>query len=376
MVEKSALSDKKDKINNPPTVISNTVEFFKSLLGQLLLLVIVILSGSLILYKTKIAQSNILPTCMDFSPYTNISPPIKPIVADINIIKVGSAIMSTKITIPLEENIKAINDGFIGTLKNMINGPKTNVFNLYIATTIEEVIANNFTIVNTFYNFLNIYFSEMMVIVVGPFLSAIMYFFTIAINFGYMFVLWFYNIHLIFSEKTETANNTTWKSGDMWAPGSLIWTLLCIWIFFVLFFVVGIWLIIPIVSISTAIFCVFFPYFITSKSTVTGKPYGIKNTILNVLKYKLPLIMILASLLVILNASSVFGGLTAFVAVIACAILYFFTNVYKSYTPKGIDHATAGLGDYIQSVKKCIPPVTPTPTHTPTTLEKLRGVFF
>jgi hypothetical protein len=70
------------------------------------------------------------------------------------------------------------------------------------------------------------------------------------------------------------------------------------------------------------------------------------------------------SLTVILSANSNFGGVgysiggvnySAFVAIIACILLYFFSSIYKQYTPKGMDHSTFGLGDYAQAEKICIP---------------------
>ena len=40
-----------------------------------------------------------------------------------------------------------------------------------------------------------------------------------------------------------------------------------------------------------------------------------------------------------------------------CLILYFFSDVYKQLIPKG---SSNGLGDFVQAVKKCVPPIVST----------------
>jgi hypothetical protein len=70
-------------------------------------------------------------------------------------------------------------------------------------------------------NFINAFIPETLIVLLGPFLSFFIYILTGVIDTFYLIFLWFYNIHLLFSEKTETSNSTSWKSGDMW--GILTW---------------------------------------------------------------------------------------------------------------------------------------------------------
>jgi phosphotransferase system glucose/maltose/N-acetylglucosamine-specific IIC component len=114
-------------------------------------------------------------------------------------------------------------------------------------------------------------------------------------------------------------------------------------------------MVIPITASFVSLFCAIFPLFMKSKNSQTGKSYGVFETIKNVLKFKLNIIMILISLYIILSASSNFGGYAAFVAIVACIILYFFSSVYHQYTPKATDHSSFGLGDFVQAEKPCIP---------------------
>ena len=162
----------------------------------------------------------------------------------------------------------------------------------------------------------------------------------------------------------------------MWTAGNILMSLLTIYILVILFFILGIWLIIPLTVGIISIYCLFYPLGFSAKNATTGKPYGVMSTILNILKYKLSIIMYITSLFVILNASATFGGYFAFVALIACLLLYFFSDIYTSYFPKAADHATSGLGDFLQATKKCIPPeVANEPQHL-SLFGKLRRVIF
>ena len=353
----SPLDKKKDEINNPKTLQSKITDFFISLLIQLAILLALIVAGSIILYKCKVAQTNILPTCMEFTPYTDILPPIKPIIADINIVSSGDAKFSTKLSFPVDENIKSINEGVLGYLKTMIDGPKATVYTLYIAKTLQEVIANNLAISNTFYNFLYSTVSETLIIFLGPIFSSALYFLTIPINIIYMIILWFKNTYLLFSEQSISNGKTTWKDGEMWNAGKLLMTGLTIYMSFMVFLFLGSWCLIPITAFFISVFCEFFPYFIKATNNANGKPYNVHNTILNTLKNKCNLIMNIISFLVLINSSSEFGGYVAFVVFIACLILYFFSDVYKQLIPKG---SSNGLGDFVQAVKKCVPPIVST----------------
>ena len=370
----STIDEKKNKSNNGSKL--PIADFFSSLFGQLFILGIIILVGSLILFNCKVAQTNLLPTCLTLFPYTDVVPPINPVSVDINIVKTSNADFSTKLSFSPEENMKSMNAGILGSLKNMVDGPNSSVYKLYIATTLQELIATNFTIINSYYNLLNSYLSETLIILVAPFFSWLLYFFIVVVNYFYMVILWFKNISLLFSEKTETSEKTTWKAGNMWTIGNILMSLLTIYILSILFFILGIWLIIPLSVGFISIFCLFYPLGFSAKNATTGKPYGVMSTILNILKYKLSIIMIITSLFVILNASSLFGGYMAFVALIACLLLYFFSDIYTSYFPKAADHATSGLGDFLQATKTCIPSAVANEPQHLSLFGKLRRVIF
>jgi hypothetical protein len=341
--------------NAGSTTTSNaSLSFAMSTCKQLIALGTQIIIGSIVLYSCKVAQTNLLPTCSSASPYTNVPSQVQDILVDINIVKTSKGDFSTKLHFPVDENSTKINQGALGYLRNMIYGPKTNVFNLYIASTLQSVLSLNFNIINTVYNFLNSSIYETIIILFGGYVAFFLFFIMLLINGIYLSILWFYNIYLLFSEKTDNGTSTSWTDGAMWGILSWYWAIFYIFIFIIAFFVVG-GLIISLASIILPIFCLFFPITILSRYPDTNKKYGLSETIKNVIKFKMNIILMLVSLYVVLNANSNFGNYATLVAILACGLLYVFSNVYKSYTPKPIDRSSFGLGDYVQATKVCNP---------------------
>jgi len=171
-----------------------------------------------------------------------------------------------------------------------------------------------------------------------------------------MIYLWFANISLLFSEKSVSQDNkTTWKDGNMWGLLSWYWSLFYIFVFFLLFMLLGFSFIIPTVVGLVSTFCYFFPFFL--KAQYKNKPekqYTFADTLKNVVKFKLNIIMIIVSFLVILNASTYLGGgYSAFLVLVVCAISFFFFSIYKPYVPKASDYSSMGLGDFEQAIKEC-----------------------
>ena len=130
MSDTSAIDDKKKQ--QMPNTQKDLLNFFLGILYQLIIFGILIIIGALGLYSYRVAQTNILPTCLSLSPYTDMLPSIKEVPIDINVVKTEKGVWSTKIEFPLQENFKTINNT-LGALRNLINQPNSNVYKLYIA---------------------------------------------------------------------------------------------------------------------------------------------------------------------------------------------------------------------------------------------------
>ena len=79
----SAIDEKKNTSSKPKDALLN---FVLVIAYQLAALGVLIIIGAMVLYTGKVAQSNILPTCLAFAPYTDVMPPIKEIPIDINVV--------------------------------------------------------------------------------------------------------------------------------------------------------------------------------------------------------------------------------------------------------------------------------------------------
>jgi hypothetical protein len=350
----------KNKKGPAPITMKESSSFLLTLLGKLFVLGIVVVVGTCLVYTCRVAQSNILPTDMNFTPYTDVIPTIVggDKIVNIDIVKTAEGIFSTKLIFPLAENIDDLrNKGFIGYLNKLKDPKADNSFYLYIATTIQQILANNLAIINWVYgSIINNFFNESMIIFLAPFLSIFVNFCTSIINGFYFAFLLFYNLPLFFS--TTTSDKTAWASNSMWSFMNWWKTLIVVWVAILVFLFVGIGIIVPAVATLSTIFCTLLPLFMKAEKVdgdgvgagagATKSSYSIKDALKNVLKYKMSLIMYIISFFVIVDANASFGGYEAFIAIIACLLLYFFTNVYKQYIPAD---ATGWTNDFTQATK-------------------------
>jgi len=115
-----------------------------------------------------------------------------------------------------------------------------------------------------------------------------------------------------------------------------------------LFFILGIGLIIPILAGLITIYSILSPLFMTATKADSGKKYTLMDTFMNIIEYKMRVIMFIVSYFVISDAYSSYGSYSALVAIIACLLLYFFTDIYKQYIP---ENKTPWNSDFKQAAK-------------------------
>jgi hypothetical protein len=95
------------------------------------------------------------------------------------------------------------------------------------------------------------------------------------------------------------------------------------------------------------------PMFMEANVKGSGKPYTFSSALLDVLKYKISVIMYIITYYIVTGTYSNFGSIATGVSFIAFIILFFFTNIYKAYKPVGKDTASFGWGNYKQANKDC-----------------------
>jgi len=386
----SAIDDKKET-TAPPDPGSETKTFFINLSKNLLYLLIVIVVGAAILWSARVAQTNLMPTDLACAPFTMSQVNInkgKPVCVNIDVVKMKNEegkneIKSTKIEFDINENMNFVKYGIFGInyIRYLTDSSDSNPYTLFIGTIQQKMYVNYSSMINSFYNILNQNCSESVIIFIIPLIFSYIISGITIINYIYGIILWFTNLYLLFSTQTDcyqepmvgadgmpilddngipmTKNGKIWGSepGEMWRQW--YWAIFYIILSFIL--ITFIFLIITILLIINTFSCLFLPLSIVAKikGSPDEKPYTFSTLLGNILKYKMSVIMYIISYFLITDASSIFGGIGAFVAIIACIFIYsFYPNIYQQYIPTD-STPTIGLESYNQAQKFCKGDFTP-----------------
>lgn len=354
--------DEKKKENESKNDSSNKqLSLIIAIAFQVLHLGIIIVIGAGMLYTCRGAQTNLFPTCVDFAPYTNILPTFAKenietnvIETNVNITKGENGNTSTKMTFSVNENMEMMtNKSFFSWIRNFIDGPKANHIGLYFGSIMQNILALNFTILNSIYQAINNFLPETLIILILPYITFFIYFGLAFVDGFYFFYLWFSNLSMFCSIKKDTNDptKTVWEHSE-----GAIWNFVNWWkiiaAFFLLLFGVTFFFSIPFIFIGV-IYSFILP--LTLKTNVEGKKeYGPVSLFKDVLKFKRNIIMFILSYFLIGDIASTFGSPALVSAIIICIGLYFFTGIYHSYVPKPEDGVTSGLASYDQTEKTCI----------------------
>lgn len=364
----SAIDIKKSANTTEP--VSPIGTFFGSLIFQLFHLFIIIITGACMLWSAKVAQTNLMATDFDNIPYKYSrvnSLDTEGILINVDVVKTPDAVFSTKIKFDVEENMKIIKFGILGldSIREWTDGPKSNNFTLYLGTIWQKMSANYSSMINSFYNILNSFCSESVIIFFMPFIIFFVLLGVGVLNGFYGAFLWFSQLYLLFSVQTgcftetqKSENSTDKYERKVWGDGDGMFSLwnfpLAIFYIFIALISVS-WLgalIIFYFLIRSALSSLLMPFFMTAKINGTDKEYSFSTLLMNVLKYKISVIMYIISFFIISDSSVSLGGLGAFIAIIACLFIYsFYPNIYKQYIPTATDGVTAGLEPYNQAKK-------------------------
>jgi hypothetical protein len=349
----SAIDQKREENNNKEDPTVKQLKIVETLSFQLLHLGILVLFGTFALYTSRGAQTNLFPTCVDFAPYTSVLPTFSQdsVETNVNIVKGQS---STKMVFPIGKNLDYMTNHSLFTwLRNFIEGPKSNQFTLYFASIMQNILALNFSAINTFYQTCNAILPEILIILLLPYIISFLYI-GLAIVDGFYFVyLWFAKLSMFCSYKKDSSgdsNKTTWIH-----PEGAIWSITNWWKIFVamilFFFGISTFISMPIIFVAVA-YTFFFP--LTLKTTVSGrKKYGPFSLLQDVFKFKRNIFMYIISFLLLNDTANAFGAAAATSVVVICIGLFFFTGLYHDYEPTAKDAISPGLASFEPMTKTC-----------------------
>ena len=318
MPETDAIDKKRSDNATSTDQIDNQLDILKNLAIQIAYIGIFTVIGTMILYTTRGASTNLFPTNMDCMPYTvtgrlfynnkvgdDSSTPIDKVDTNVNITNTGKGYVSTKMTFDIKKNLDSIsNSGFFPTLRGWREGPKSSNFTLYFAYIIQSILALNFSITQWVYNIFNI-FPEWLVVFlflipfIGTACLSIFLMFYVGLGFVdivYFIILVFTQIPKFFYEKEPTVIDknpiNNWK--DTHKMKWYHWFLVLIPL--ILFWPLG--MIACVFAAIAIILTIALP--VNLKTTVEtkdgkDKPYGVLSLIKNIFLYKRHIVMFLVA---------------------------------------------------------------------------------
>ena len=308
--EESNSSDKGDYLKNIGSFITSVIVMF--------IAITVYYTGSgLLLYVCKLAQSNILPSEIHCSPYTDIKPDIQPIKTNI-FTTGGDSPLSMKLSFPYNEyNSK---NYVIDMFREYKNESSSNFLANYFISMIESVIQFNYSAFNKILDMLN-GLPEILLVVFGPAIAAFMATIIFIADHLYLIYLWFAQMGWFF--KTNT--NESGKGNPKWEDVTFGWTFRywsAIWLGII--FIIGFFFALPVISILAAFsmsWCIF--SCIAYKAEMGGKIISALPIVKDTFKYYKTIIMSILSFFVVVSAFSKLGTIPGIFSIITLALIYF-----------------------------------------------------
>jgi len=337
--EESNSSDKGDYLKNIGSFMTSVVVMF--------IAITVYYTGSgLVLYACKLAQSNILPTDIHCSPYTDLKPDIQPIKTNI-FTTGGDSPLSMKLSFPYNEyNSK---NYILDMFREYKNDPKSNFLANYFISMIESVIHFNYSIFNKILDMLN-GLPEFLLVIFGPAIAAFMTTIIFILDHVYLIYLWFAQMGWFFKTNSNDSGtgNPKWEDVTFISPFNYWCAIGLVILFAILFFFA-----LPVISILAAFsisWCIF--SCITYKAEMGDKIISALPIIKDTFKYYKTLIMSILSFFVIVSAFSKLGTLPGIFSILTLALIYFGIISIDLFNSSGKNNLSPVVSDN-QAKKTC-----------------------
>jgi len=334
--------------------MNSTFAFFTSLLYQFITLFIILLVGISILYGCKVSQSNILPTDIHCFPYEQVDPIIKEVPINMNITSVNGENYSQKIYFPYQANKKNF---LLDYLRKFKEAPKASSITTYLIDVIMTFLHFNYFMTNGFYNILNTYLPESLIIFLSPFLLLFSLFIFVFLDFFYFIYAWFSNMSWLFKENTNQTNTGTpnWKSVNLLEPFNYFFAWFLAFVFFWVL-ILGFGFIYPILLIVCLNYALFSPLGVIGFTKINNalEKLSLFQFFKDVLKDKKQIIMTLFSVFVIFSSFSHFDAIVGILFLIIILLFWFGfipNNFFKNKIPENLSKLTS----YNVADKKCNP---------------------
>jgi hypothetical protein len=350
MTDSSIIDEKKDetKSTKKNSYISNIVKFLTTVIFLFIIIVIYFATGGLILYTSKLGQTNILPTDVNCFPYTEDKPDIQPIQTNIFTTLFEDPPLSMKMSFPYNKNNQS--NILLDIFRDYKNKPNSNFLANYFIVIMESVVQFNYSSFNFILNMMNSYLPEPAIVFCGPIIVSILSTMIFLLDHLYLIYLWFANMGWFF--KTNTNDSNTGK--PKWDNVTLIdffdygCSIALIILFVILFFFCFPFL--SIIASLSMVWCIFSTA--TYKAEMNDKSITVATIVQDIFKYyKIP-IMSIFSFFVIVSAFTRLGLVSGIFSIITLCLIYFGIITIDIFNPihKG---NLSKLVSYDQAKKMC-----------------------
>ena len=353
--KKSTIDNKKDKRDNKKTSGKksnfNLPYFGISVLVILIIIVIHFSLGGVLLYASKLAQSNILPTDQNCFPYTDVKPTIDTVLINIFNVLTSNGQESAKIQFPYnEENAK---NSILDMFRNYKNQPNSNFLANYFISIIESLICFNYATFNTILNTFNANLSESFILLLGPVLVPLMLGPILLMEMVYFIYLWVENMKWFFKVNTSkpTDEKANWQNITFLSPvnyGIGIWL---VTVFLFLLFMVIIFAL-PVLPVLATTWCIF--SILGYTALLNNEEVGIFTIIKDVFKNFKKTIMAFFSLCLVCSAFLFLGNIPGYFSILTVVLMFFGVLSLGTFSNE-MNYNVTPLTGYEQAKKVCTP---------------------
>jgi len=364
----SAIDGKKKEKTEYSNTSNTSYDLTKFCLFYLLTILFIIgifIFGSLGLYTTKIAQSNILPDNIELAPYTVIDRILENnIDIDINVMRPSlfseyKEIFSQKANFNSQEYLDSFSNSFLCYLKKNAQDPEGGFLSngsLFFSSVYDNIVAKNFLAINTIFYYLS-YLPESAIMIFYVFFGIILFIMLYLYNLVYSVIYHVSKIPELFRNVSNTNTEETNKKIKMWESYENIGFFNIGFLKFntklLLFCFVWWWILIISAFLSPIIFTFYgllSPLYVTYNVKNIEKKHTIIDFIKNTFVYKKLFFTILATITLYFSSISFFGFSSIIGVTIAVVALYAM-DVYKNDIPEsGTDGFSQGISEKLKKV--------------------------
>jgi hypothetical protein len=368
----SAIDDKKKEDSSSDDIsieeyLKKGLSFLVYIVIYILLILGVFMNGSILLFLGKLAQTNILPTDKDCSPYTeqpakfegDINKPVKMDMystmdksnPDVDPIKV-----SMKISFE-NDNYNASNS-LMDAMRKYKNASSSNFLINYFISIMDGLLQSDYSLLNSYMNLTNKYFSETMIMLFSPILFIILFVCLFINDFLHLVYLWFSKMSWFFKTNTNDTGSGSpkWENVSLMSPFNWFIGFCFVCIFFILFFVVlfiGSPLILGRV-LYVILSSLFYKAILYNANGNNETVNGISLVLETFKQYKLAIVWII-SVIIIISAFSHIGIIPGLLCLLVVCLLYFKVIPTDIFDPIKLNQYTKYNGDFKQNTKTCQP---------------------